>query len=245
MYVVIFTALLVGGATIIGALIGFLFEKFTCRFSSLLSSFAAGMMLAASVTGLLIPALEGGTVLSLPVCALGVFAGALFLDVLDRFLPLFQKKTPEQGMGEYGRLLLPVLAIAVHNLPEGIAAGVGFGRGEYGAAVLIAGSIALQNIPEGMVVIDPMMRAGFSKKKTLFYAFLTGVLEIMGTFIGYFSVNVMESLLPFALCFAAGTMLYVIGDEMIPRSQRPGRNKKATYALLVGVFVMLAGGSLL
>ena len=240
MYVVIFTALLVGGATIAGALIGFLFEKFTRRFSSLLSSFAAGMMLAASVTGLLVPALEGGRALSLLVCALGVFAGALFLDVLDRFLPAFQK----EGYGEGGRLLLPVLAIAVHNLPEGIAAGVGFGRGEYGAAVLIAGSIALQNIPEGMVVIDPMMRAGFSKKKALFYAFLTGVLEIAGTFIGYFAVNVMAALLPFALCFAAGTMLYVIGDEMIPQAQCPGRNKKATYALLVGVFVMLAGDAL-
>ena len=133
-----------------------------------------------------------------------------------------------------------VTAIAIHNLPEGIAAGVGFGSGNMSQAFMIAGGIALQNIPEGMVIISPMLAVGVSAKKTFLIALLTGMVEVLGTFIGYFAVSVASAILPFALAFAGGTMLYVISDEMIPETHAHGSQRGATYALLAGFCLMLA-----
>jgi ZIP family zinc transporter len=137
------------------------------------------------------------------------------------------------------KVLLFVFAIAIHNLPEGIAAGVGFGSGNDAQALIIAGGIALQNIPEGMVIIAPMLSAGVSKKKTLVIALITGLVEVAGTLIGYFAVSIATVILPFALAFAGGTMLYVISDEMIPETHAHGHERGATYALLVGFCLML------
>ena len=137
------------------------------------------------------------------------------------------------------KVLLFVLAIAIHNLPEGIAAGVGFGSGNTAEALLIAGGIALQNIPEGMVIIAPMLAAGLGSKKTFFYAALTGFVEVVGTFIGYFAVSISTAILPFMLAFAGGTMLYVISDEMIPETHAHGSERGATYSLLIGFCLML------
>ena len=138
-----------------------------------------------------------------------------------------------------------VLAIGIHNLPEGIAAGVGFGTGNMTQALIIAGGIALQNIPEGMVIIGPMLAAGVSQKKTLLIASATGLVEVIGTLIGYFAVSVSTAILPFALAFAGGTMLYVVSDEMIPETHAHGCERGATYALLVGFCVMLISDVLL
>ena len=124
-------------------------------------------------------------------------------------------------------------------MPEGIAAGVGFGSGDASGALIIAGGIALQNIPEGMVVIAPMLAAGVSKKRTLYIASLTGLVEVVGTLIGYFAVSISTVILPFALAFAGGTMLYVISDEMIPETHHNGSERGATYALLGGFALML------
>ena len=132
-----------------------------------------------------------------------------------------------------------VMAIAIHNLPEGIAAGVGFGSGNMSQALIIAGGIALQNIPEGMVIISPMLAAGVTPKKTFVFATLTGLVEVIGTFIGYFAVSIATVILPFALAFAGGTMLYVISDEMIPETHSHGCHNGATYALLAGFCIML------
>ena len=132
-----------------------------------------------------------------------------------------------------------MLAIAIHNLPEGIAAGVGFGSGNTGEAMLIAGGIALQNIPEGMVIIGPMLAAGVKPRKTFMIAFATGLVEVIGTLLGYFAVSVSAAILPFALAFAGGTMLYVISDEMIPETHAHGSERGATYSLLVGFCLML------
>ena len=122
---------------------------------------------------------------------------------------------------------------------EGIAAGVGFGSGDTAQALIIAGGIALQNIPEGMVIIAPMLAAGVSQRKTFLIAALTGLVEVVGTLIGYLAVSVSTAILPFALAFAGGTMLYVISDEMIPETHTHGHERGATYALLVGFCVML------
>ena len=137
------------------------------------------------------------------------------------------------------KVLLFVMAIGIHNLPEGIAAGVGFGSGDTTQALIIAGGIALQNIPEGMVIIAPMLNAGVSKGKTFVIALLTGLVEVVGTLIGYFAVSISQVILPFALAFAGGTMLYVVSDEMIPETHAHGAERGATHALLVGFAVMM------
>jgi ZIP family zinc transporter len=149
------------------------------------------------------------------------------------------------GNEKINKVLLFVLAIAIHNLPEGIAAGVGFGSGNTNDALLIAGGIALQNIPEGMVIIAPMLAAGIKPGKTFICAAATGLVEVVGTLLGYFAVSIASSVLPFALAFAGGTMLYVISDEMIPETHAHGAQRGATYALLAGFCLMLVSDVLL
>jgi len=243
---VILTALGVGGATIIGALLGFAFKKPSHKFNDIVLSFAAGVMLAAAVIGLVLPSLEYGGKLSILVTIAGLFCGALCLNLIDKLVPHLHKMTgldqeahPDQT-AQLNKVLLFVIAIAIHNLPEGIAAGVSFGTGDALQALTVAGGIALQNIPEGMVIIAPMIAAGMSHKRTFVIALATGIVEVIGTFIGYFAVSVSTVILPFALAFAGGTMLYVISDEMIPETHAHGNERGATYALLAGFSLMLA-----
>ena len=241
MKMVLLTALGVGGATVIGALIGFAFKKLSHRFSDIVLSFAAGVMLAAAVLGLILPSLEYGGGFKIPVA--GIFAGAVCLSLIDKLVPHLHKlmgpDIETHNNANLSKVLLFVTAIAIHNLPEGIAAGVGFGSGDTTQALLIAGGIALQNIPEGMVIIGPMLAAGVSPRRTFVCAMMTGLVEVVGTLIGYFAVSVSAVILPFALAFAGGTMLYVISDEMIPETHAHGSERGATYALLVGFCVML------
>ncbi len=237
------TAAGVGGATVIGALIGFLFKKMSHKFSDLVLSFAAGVMLAAAVIGLILPAIEyGGGANGLPVVIIGIFVGAFCLTLIDKLVPHMHRLVggdiEEHNNKQLSKVLLFVAAIAIHNLPEGIAAGVGFGSGDVTQALFIAGGIALQNIPEGMVIIAPMLAAGISPKKTFICAALTGVVEVFGTLIGYFAVSLSSAILPFALAFAGGTMLYVISDEMIPETHH-AEARGVTYTLLAGFCLML------
>ncbi len=244
MGIVVLTALGVGGATVIGSLIGFAFKKLSHRFSDIILSFAAGVMLAAAVLGLILPSLDYGGKWGLLITVAGIFVGAVGLNVIDKLVPHLHKLVgpdlEDHNNANLSKILLFVLAIGIHNLPEGIAAGVGFGAGDTTQALMIAAGIALQNIPEGMVIIAPMLAAGVSKGKTLAIAMATGLVEVVGTFIGYFAVNIATAILPFALAFAGGTMLYVISDEMIPETHAHGSQRGATYALLVGFCVMLA-----
>ena len=243
MQLVILTAFGVGGATVVGALIGLIFKKQSHRFADIVLSFAAGVMLAAAVLGLILPALESGGKFGLLITVAGIFAGAVCLNLIDKLVPHLHKLAggdeEEHANGNLSKVLLFVAAIAIHNFPEGIAAGVGFGGGDTSQALMIAGGIALQNIPEGMVIIAPLLAVGASPKRTFLLAALTGVVEIVGTFIGYFAVSIASAILPFALAFAGGTMLYVISDEMIPETHSHGHERGATYALLVGFCVML------
>lgn len=247
---VLLTAAGVGGATVIGALIGFFFKNPSHKFSDVILSFAAGVMLSAAVIGLIIPSLDYGEnenkIISLLVCVVGIFAGAFVLNLVDKLTPHLHKLTGVdiEGHGEknerLGKVLLFVIAIAIHNLPEGIAAGVSFGSENTAHAFSVAAAIALQNIPEGMVIIAPMISAGISKKRTFIIALMTGVVEVAGTFIGYYAASASEAILPFALAFAGGTMLYVISDEMIPETHAHGSERAATFSLLVGFSVMVA-----
>ena len=250
MQLVVLTALGVGGATLFGSLLGFLFKNISHKFSDIVLSFAAGVMLAASVVGLILPSLEYGGKYKLLVTLAGIFLGAVCINLFDRLVPHLHKfsgveeKHPK-GTDSLDKVLLFVTAIAIHNLPEGIAAGVGFGTGNDAEALVIALGIALQNIPEGMVIIGPMLAAGISTKRTLLAAAATGLVEVVGTFIGYFAVTVSSFILPFALAFAGGTMLYVISDEMIPETHSHGCERGATYALLIGFAFMLVTDVLL
>ncbi len=253
MKLVLLTALGVGGATLIGAILGFVFKKISHTFSDIVLSFAAGIMLAAAVVGLVLPSLEygGGFGLGLIVTVAGIFCGAVCLNLLDKLVPHLHRLTgvdienhPE-GTEQLNKILLFVMAVAIHNLPEGIAAGVGFGTGDVGDALTIAAGIALQNIPEGMVIIAPMLAAGMSRRRTFVAALATGLIEVVGTLLGYFAVTISTAVLPFALAFAGGTMLYVISDEMIPETHTHGGERGATYALLAGFCLMLVMDTLL
>lgn len=232
MRMVILTALGIGAATVFGSLVGFAFKKISHRFSDVVLSFAAGVMLAAAVLGLVLPSLEYGGEYGVFVTVAGIFAGAACLNLLDKLVPHLHRLAGTDGEEHHNeglsKVLLFVMAIALHNLPEGIVAGVSFGTGDEAKALMIALGIALQNVPEGMAIIGPLLSAGVSAKRTFVIALITGLIEVLGTFVGYFAVRLATAVLPFALAFAGGTMLYVISDEMIPETHAHGAERGAT-----------------
>ena len=242
MQLALITAFGVGGATIAGVLIGFLFQKVPHRFNDMILGFAAGIMLGAAVLGLIIPSLEEGKVW---MTLAGILAGAIFLNAADYLTPHLHRITGmdqeehANRQSQLNKVMLFVLAIAIHNLPEGLAAGVGFGTENLGNAVTVALGIALQNIPEGMVIVSPLIMAGVPKLRVFLIASFTGVIEIVGTMLGFGAVSVASAILPFALAFAGGTMIYVASDEMIPETHSHGYERQATYSLLVGFMVMI------
>ena len=235
MYLALITALGVGGATIVGVLIGFLFQKVPHRFNDIILGFAAGVMLGAAVLGLIIPSLEEGQIW---MTLAGILAGALFLNAADYLTPHLHRITGmdqeahQNRNSSLNKVMLFVMAIAIHNLPEGLAAGVG-------NAITVALGIALQNIPEGMVIVSPLILAGLPRLRVFLIASFTGVIEIIGTMIGFGAVSAASAILPFALAFAGGTMVYVVSDEMIPETHSHGYERQATYALLIGFMVMI------
>ncbi len=249
MEIILLTALGVGGATVFGSLIGFIFKGVSQKFSDIVLAFAAGVMLAASALGLIIPSLEYGGELGIITTVVGIFSGAFLLVFIDKFIPHPEIREGNDGecceCNRRKRVMLFVLAIGIHNLPEGLAAGVGFGTGDNVQALIIAAGIALQNVPEGMIIIAPMLSEGIRPAKTFFYATLTGAVEVVGTLVGYFAVSISSAILPFALAFAGGTMLYVISDEMIPAACSHDGKRGATFALLFGFCVMLVSDALL
>ncbi len=250
MKLVLLTALGVGGATVIGSLLGFIFKKISHKFSDIILSFAAGIMLAASVIGLILPSLEYGGDLALVKTLVGLFVGAACLNLIDKLVPHLHKiigpdDTEKHRKTNLNKVILFVLAIGIHNLPEGIAAGVGFGSGDTSGAIMIAIGIALQNVPEGMIIIGPMLSAGVKPGKAFVIALITGIVEVVGTLMGYFAVSISSVVLPVALAFAGGTMLYVVSDEMLSETHGHGSQRGATYALLIGFSVMLVTDYLL
>ena len=236
---VFLTALAVGGATMLGALGGYCFRGAADRAGGqTVMAFAAGMMLSAAVAGLILPSLAGGGPWAFPVTAAGILSGAAFLLLLERLAARMQRLSGLEGGASprTRRVLLFVAAMAIHNFPEGLAAGVGFGTEDVPRALAIAGGIALQNLPEGMVLIAPMLQAGIPPRRTLALAMSTGAVEIVGTLLGYGTVSLSAAALPFLLAFAGGAMLYLICDDMIPAC----RGSKSLCALLTGFCFMLA-----
>lgn len=237
-------ALCVGGSTIIGAIIGFAFKNISHKVNDAILGFAAGVMLAASIIGLIIPSIESGGKHGVWVTVAGILCGAIFLSFIDRFTPHLHNITGidierHENTAALNKVLLFVMAIAIHNFPEGLAAGVSFGSGNISNAISVASGISLQNIPEGLIIISPLLGVGVSRKRAFSIAVFTGVIEIVGTMIGYFSVSFAIVVLPFSLAFAGGTMLYIISDEIIPETHSHGHERFATFALLIGFALML------
>lgn len=229
------------GATIIGSLLGFAIKELPHKWNDTILGYCAGVMLAASTLGLIVPAFEMTGQWWL--VAAGVMAGALFLNVLDLVTPHLHHITgleaeEHQHNATINRVLLFVMAIALHKLPEGMAAGVSMSGGEASSWGVSVG-IALQNVPEGMVIIAPLLLAGVSRVRTLVISMAIGLLEVAGVWLGYGVGSLSESLLPVMLGFAGGAMLYVTSDEMIPETHAHGFQKQATYALLVGFMTLL------
>ena len=243
MRLVVLTALLVGGATMLGAAAGFLFKGASPRVGAHTMAAAAGVMLASSVVGLLLPALDLGGRFGLPILFGAVGSAAAGMDFFERLTPRLPRLFgAEQGTGG---VLLFVLVIAVHNFPEGLAAGVGFGTDDTARAMTVAVGIALQNLPEGMVTVAPLLAAGFSPLRTLAFGLFTGAVEIVGTLFGFLAVRLCAPLLPFALAFAGGCMLFVVfGETALPSAERSaGRGQ--VFSMLGGFCVMLAMDHLL
>jgi len=239
-------SLAAGLATGVGAVPALFTTKVSPRAMNGLLGFAAGVMLAATSFSLLVPAIELGGVW---IALLGLAVGAGFLHLLDRVLPHEHfAMGPEGPSSSLRRTWLFVIAITLHNFPEGIAVGVGFGGGDIGAATALAIGIGLQNMPEGLAVALPLIRERYSRRKAFGIALLSGLVEPVGGLLGVAAVTMAASLLPLGLAFAAGAMLFVISDEIIPETHRVDNaadSRLATGGLIAGFVVMTALDNLL
>ncbi|MCQ2193724.1 MAG: ZIP family metal transporter [Paludibacteraceae bacterium] len=239
------TCIGIGGSTIIGSIIGYFIKNVSHKMNDTIIGLCAGIMLSASVLGLLVPAFNLAPEWSdVWVPCVGVVSGVLLLHLLDFVTPHLHSITgieQEKHINNQhiNHIMLFVMAIALHKFPEGMAAGVGFAGEGSTNAVSVAIAIALQNVPEGMVVISPLLLAGVSHFRTLCIAFAIGLLEVFGVLTGYYLGGITMSVLPLMLALSGGAMLYVVSDEMIPESHAHGFQKQATYALLAGFVLML------
>lgn len=232
-----------GLATGVGALPIFFTQSISDRTRDAMLGFAAGVMLAATSFSLIVPSLDysGGGVVGAAIAVGGIVAGGVFLDVMDRYSPHRHFIMGPEGTasGSLQRIWLFVIAITIHNFPEGLAVGVGFGGGDIANGMVLAIGIGLQNIPEGLAVAVSLRGEGYSRGRAFGIALLTGLVEPVGGIIGLLVVKLATPVLPFALAFAAGAMLFVISDEIIPETHRGGHERVATYGVVIGFVLMM------
>jgi ZIP family zinc transporter len=230
-------SLLAGLSTAVGAIPLIFTSSISDRFLDGALGFSAGVMLAASAFSLLVPAIE---VAGIGKVVIGLLTGAAFVDIADRLIPhkhIF--KGYEGPPSRLSKISLMILAISIHNFPEGMAVGVSFGGGNVSTGIVVSIAIALQNIPEGMAVAFPMLREGFKKRKAAWFAALSGLVEPLGGLLGISLVSTVEPILPIAMAFAAGAMIFVVSDEMIPESHSRGYERIATFGAVVGFAIMM------
>lgn len=239
--------------TALGAALVFFFKRLNRKALDGMLGFAAGVMIAASFWSLLAPAIEmseGGSVPSWVPAAVGFMAGGAFLRLVDAFLPhlhLGGELSEAEGIKtSWERSVLLVLAITLHNIPEGLAVGVAFGAVAVGhpgatltAAMALALGIGIQNFPEGAAVSVPLRREGMSRTRSFLYGQASGIVEPIAGVLGAALVIVMRPILPYALSFAAGAMIFVVIEELIPESQREGNTDFATMGGMLGFTVMM------
>lgn len=231
--------LIIAAMNMLGALLVLVWRRPSQRYLDASLGFAAGVMLTASFTSLILPGIAQGGLL--PVLA-GTALGAVVMDQADHWAPQWHPVIGREGAEAVGlrRVWLLILAITLHNMPEGLAVGVGFGSGDLPNAVSLMLAIGIQNIPEGLAVAVSALQAGMG---TRFYAGLVGIraglVEIPLALLGAAAVQLASPMLPYAMGFAAGAMLYVISDEIVPETHRRGHERLATSGLMLGVLVML------
>lgn len=243
------------GVTAIGASLVFLFKKVNKTVMDAMLGFAAGVMIAASFWSLLSPAIEMAkslNMISWLIAFLGFFSGGLLLYIGDKIFNSFDKRLSKninkdtQKTNSFKRCLMLIFSITMHNIPEGLAVGVAFGSAVYGldgatfsSACLLALGIGLQNFPEGTSVSVPLRREGMSRKKAFFFGQLSGIVEPIAGVLGALLVLKVRYLLPFLLSFAAGAMIYVVVQELIPESQTNKKKDLMALFTLIGFSVMM------
>ncbi|MHA1974550.1 MAG: ZIP family metal transporter [Candidatus Hodarchaeales archaeon] len=250
-------SLLAGLATSVGTIPIFMGREISDRSLDIMLGFAAGVMLAASAFSLLVPALDMEPIFTTwelePVfmTVLGFLSGALFIHIIDRWAPHQHfisgpNKTVEtiiEGSSKMSKKLaatwLFVIAITIHNFPEGLAVGVAFGSGDVSYGMIVALAIGIQNIPEGTAVALPLVREGYSKWDSLKITLFTGLVEPLGGLVGVAAVSIVAGILGFGMAFAAGAMIFVVSDEIIPESHRKGHERPATFGVVIGFVVMM------
>lgn len=240
-------SLLAGLCTGVGASAIFLVRRLSPRTEDVLLSSAAGVMLAATFFSLLLPGIGYGEDLyanrSIAVAIVigGLLAGAAALYVIHRYVPHEHFFAGREGpdTAALSRIWLFVIAISLHNFPEGMAVGVGFAGGDIGNGLALATGIGLQNIPEGLAVAASLLAIRYSRARAFLVASLTGLVEPVGGIAGSAAVSVAEPLMPWTLGFAAGAMLFIISDEIIPETHRGGYQNLATFSLLGGFSIMM------
>jgi zinc transporter, ZIP family len=239
-----FASILAGLATGVGALPALFFTHISRNlFNSMLGA-AAGVMLAATAFSLLVPGMVYGNAIwpgkGIYVVSLGMLIGAAFLHYADRQLPhVHFDSISDVHLTSLKKVWLFIIAITIHNFPEGMSVGVSFGSGEMKNGVVLAIAIALQNLPEGLAVALPLVGLGYNKWRAVGIATLTGLVEPVGGLLGITMVTVFQPILPIAMGFAAGAMLFVISEEIIPETHSEGRSRYATFALMVGFIIMM------
>jgi ZIP family zinc transporter len=237
-------SILAGLATGLGALPVLFFKNISNNlFSSLLGG-AAGVMLAATAFSLLVPGIHFGNVLwpgyGIYVVSAGMLLGAFFLHYADHQLPHPHfDAVVDPHVNSFRKIWLFVIAITIHNFPEGMSVGVSFGSGEMKNGLVLAIAIAMQNIPEGLAVAMPLVSLGYNRWRAIGIATMTGLVEPVGGLLGITMVTLFQSVLPIAMGFAAGAMLFVISEEIIPETHAKGRSRYATYSLMIGFIVMM------
>jgi len=230
-------SLVAGLATGVGGVLVFFIKRVSDKFLDASLGFAAGIMLAASFFSLIVPAIEIG---GIGKTALGIILGTIFLVYAERLTPHLHRVTGIKGPStRLSRLWLFILAITIHNFPEGLAVGMGFGEGDVRTGTVLAIGIGLQNVPEGLAVALPLLREGNTKLKAFLIALFTGLVEPVGGFLGISVVSVGKFLLPYGLAFAAGAMLFVISEEIIPETHSRGNDREATIGVITGFLIMM------
>lgn len=242
----IIASLCAGLATSVGSIPIFFTKDIPKKLMNCLLGFAAGVMLAATSFSLIIPSIEsgGGGIRGAAIALGGILLGGFFLDFVDKMFPetnlmAGSGKGKDDSNSNLGRVWLFVMAITIHNFPEGLAVGVGFGDGNIAQGLSLAVAIGLQNIPEGLAVALPLVREGYSRWQAFSVALCTGLVEPIGGLIGVGLVQVSKPILPWALAFAAGAMLFVIAYEIIPETQKRCSSKMAVHVLLLGFVIMM------
>lgn len=248
-FIGIIASVITGFSTGIGALFIYFRKHVSQKTLDAALGAAAGIMLAATSFSLIVPAIEkgGGGVKGSFITLIGILIGGVFLDLADRFFPDSNLMLNSMGIDEFStnsaclrKVWLFIFAITIHNFPEGLAVGVGFGSGDILNGISLAIGIGLQNIPEGLAVAIPLIREKYPRWKAFLITLATGIVEPVGGIIGISIANISMTILPMAMAFAAGAMIYVISHEIIPETQSNNNHSKlATFALLIGFVLMM------